>query len=98
VRTGRRSEGLLLSANGLVRKMVSGAGVFTATTILALSQFPDDAKRGQVPESVLTNLGLTYIPTIVGLQGVAILLLFAFNINRRKHEANLETLRSRGLN
>ena len=98
VRTGRRSEGLLLSANGLVRKMVSGAGVFTATTILAFSQFPDDAKRGQVPESVLTNLGLTYIPTVVALQGIAILLLFAFNINRRKHEANLETLRSRGLN
>jgi len=98
VRTGRRSEGLLLSANTLVRKMVSGAGVFTATTILAFSQFPDDAKRGQVPESVLTALGLAYIPTMIGLYAIALLLLFAFNIDRRKHEANLETLRSRGFN
>ena len=98
VRTGRRSEGLLLSANTLVRKMVSGAGVFTATTILAFSQFPDDAKRGQVPEAVLTKLGLAYIPTMVGLYSIAILFLLAYNIDRRKHDANLETLRSRGLN
>lgn len=98
VRTGRRSEGLLLSATALVRKMVSGAGVFTATTILAFSQFPDDAKRGQVAESVLTRLGLAYIPTMAGLYAIAILLLFAYNIDRRRHEANLEILRSRGLN
>jgi biopolymer transport protein ExbB/TolQ len=78
--------------------MVSGAGVFTATTILAFSQFPEDAKRGLVPEAVLTKLGLAYIPTMVGLYSIAILFLLAYNIDRRKHDANLETLRSRGLN
>jgi hypothetical protein len=35
---------------------------------------------------------------MVGLYSIAILFLLAYNIDRRKHDANLETLRSRGLN
>jgi hypothetical protein len=38
---------------------------------------------------------MAYIPLIVGLYGVAVALLFAYNIDRSKHDANLATLRDR---
>ena len=95
VKTGRRSEGLLMSANALFRKMISGTGVFVATAVLAFVSFPDDAKRGGVAPEVLTGLGMAYIPMIVGLYGIAIRLLFFYNIDRKRHEANLDLLRAR---
>lgn len=94
VKTGRRSEGLLMSANALFRKMISGAGVFVATGVLAFVHFPQDAKRGAIAPEVLTGLGMAYIPTIVGLYGIAIGLLCFYNIDRRRHEANLSHLRA----
>lgn len=93
VKTGRRSEGLLMSANALFRKMISGTGVFVATAVLAFVHFPDDAKRGGVAPEVLTGLGLAYIPMIVGLYGISIGLLFFYDIDRKRHEANLAHLK-----
>lgn len=97
VKTGRRSEGLLLSANGLFRKMISGAGVFIATSVLAFASFPREAERGQVSDEVLRSLGLAYIPTIVGLYGIAIACLCAYGINRARHEENLRTIAQRAV-
>ena len=84
-----------MSANALFRKMISGTGVFVATAVLAFVSFPDDAKRGGVAPEVLTGLGMAYIPMIVGLYGIAIGLLFFYNIDRKRHEANLDLLRAR---
>ncbi|WP_337187358.1 MFS transporter [Phenylobacterium sp.] len=95
VKTGRRSEGLLMSANALLRKAVSGGGILVATTVLAFVGFPEKAERGQVSAEALTNLGLAYIPMIVGFYAVAILAIVAYGIDRRKHDANLEALRAR---
>lgn len=95
VKTGRRSEGLLLSANNLFRKMISGMGVFIATTVLATVGFPDNAERGQIAPEVLRGLGLAYIPTIVVLYGIAICLLLTYGITRKRHEANLGILAAR---
>ncbi len=92
VKTGRRSEGLLLSADNLFKKIVSGVGVFISGTILAVINFPENAERGRVEPEVLTNLGLIYIPTVGALYGIAILCIFAFNIDRNRHEGNLRKL------
>jgi glycoside/pentoside/hexuronide:cation symporter, GPH family len=92
VKTGRRSEGLLLAATNLFRKAISGLGVFIATSVLAFVAFPVGAERGQVSEETLRNLGLAYIPTVLGLYGTAILCLTAFNITRKRHEENLRKL------
>ena len=43
----------------------------------------------------LRNLGLAYIPVILGFYGVAIALISAYTIDRAKHAANLEILRLR---
>lgn len=95
VKTGRRSEGLLMAANNLFRKMISGMGIFIATAVLATVGFPEKAERGQIAPEVLQGLGLAYIPMIVGLYGVAILLLLSYGITRQRHEANLAILSAR---
>jgi Na+/melibiose symporter-like transporter len=95
VKTGRRSEGLLFSANSLLRKAVSSGGILVATSVLAFVGFPEKAERGQVPQEVLTNLGLAYIPIIVGFYAVAIIAIMTYGISRSKHEANLDQLRLR---
>ncbi len=92
VKTGRRSEGLLLSSGNLFRKMISGVGVLIATSVLAFIEFPVGAKRDAVDPEVLRSLGLAYIPTVLVLYSVAIGWLFAFNITRSRHEENLRTL------
>lgn len=93
VKTGRRSEGLLLSADNLFKKIVSGVGVFVSGSILAFINFPENAKRGAVDPDVIHNLGLIYIPTVGVLYGLGIVCLFAFNIDKAKHEDNLRRLR-----
>ncbi len=95
VKTGRRSEGLLLSANNLLRKATSSGGILVATGVLAFVGFGEKARPGQVPEEVLRNLGLAYIPMIVGFYAVGIGLISAYTINRKKHLENLEVLKAR---
>lgn len=93
VKTGRRSEGLLLSAGNLFRKVVSGVGTFISTAILAFVAFPEAAERKEVPDEVLFNLGLAYIPTILAIYGSAIVTLMFFNITRQRHAENLRKIR-----
>lgn len=95
VKTGRRAEGLLLSADNLFKKMVSGVGVFIAGAILKFVEFPTEARRGAVDPEILHNLALTYLPMAAALYGTAILTIFAFNIDRAKHEENLRILAAR---
>ena len=97
VKTGLRSEGLLMSANNMLRKMVSSSGVLVATTVLAFISFPAKAERGQVDPEVLRNLGLAYIPVVIFLYGVTVALVSAYSINRVKHAENLEQLRMRAV-
>jgi glycoside/pentoside/hexuronide:cation symporter, GPH family len=95
VKTGRRSEGLLMSADNLFKKLVSGAGILISGLMLKLVAFPVGAKRGEVDPEIIQRLGVVYLPTAATLFGLSILCLFAFNIDRSKHEENLSILRDR---
>jgi len=95
VKTGRRSEGLLMSADNLFKKLVSGVGVFISGSVLALISFPENAKRGQVDPEIIHNMGLIYLPVIGVLFGLGILSLSFFNIDKAKHEDNLRQLAER---
>jgi len=95
VQTGRRSEGLLMSADNLFKKLVSGVGVFASGLVLAFAQFPQGAKRGEVPEDILHAMAWVYLPVILGFYSIAILGLFLFRIDRKTHEDNLAILRAR---
>lgn len=92
VKTGRRSEGLLFSADNLFKKIVSGVGVFTSGVLLAYVAFPQGAKPSDVDPQILHNLALFYLPTIGGFYAVAITCLFLYSIDQKVHEENLRKL------
>lgn len=92
VRTGRRSEGLLLSVNSLVRKATQGLGTLGAGVLLTLVHFPRGAERHQVAPVVLTHLILLYLAVTVALFIGTTLALLAYRHNRSEHEANLRKL------
>ena len=93
VKTGRRSEGLLFSADNLFKKIVSGMGIFVSGGLLAMVNFPANAKRGQVDPEILRDLAMIYLPIATALYTTAILCLFFFKIDRATHESNLVKLK-----
>lgn len=92
VKTGRRSEGLLMSADNLFKKAVSGVGILIAGAVLSLVAFPEGAQRSQVDPDILQNMGLVYLPIVTLLYGLGIVCLSLFNIDKAKHEENLRKL------
>jgi Na+/melibiose symporter-like transporter len=92
VKTGRRSEGLLLSAENMFWKMVSGVGVFVSGLMLAIIAFPAHAQRGQVAPQILRNMGLVYVPSMLTIYLLTIACMWFYNIDRSAHEANLTAL------
>jgi GPH family glycoside/pentoside/hexuronide:cation symporter len=97
VKTGRRSEGLLFSANNLVPKLSIAVGGFLATLMLSAIKFPVHAQQGSVDPAMMTHLATIYLPVSAGFGVISILILLAYGIDQKKHEANLVDLAERGL-
>lgn len=95
VKTGRRSEGLLLSADNLFRKMNSAIGIFVAGLVLSLIDFPDKAQRGMVDDAILHNMGLVYVPLLLAVLGPAFLLLTRYRLSEASHRENVRILAER---
>ncbi|MFP6664370.1 MAG: MFS transporter [Deltaproteobacteria bacterium] len=95
MRTGRRSEGTFFAARSFAQKAVSGIGVWVSTGILAFVAFPEDAVPGQVPEAVLRDLALTYLPIVAILYLIFLGFLASYRISRESHGENLRTLSDR---
>ncbi|MEW6018247.1 MAG: MFS transporter [Pseudomonadota bacterium] len=92
LRTGRRSEGLFFAAASFVNKSVSGVGIFVSSLILLLIAFPQGAQPGQVPEAVLRDLGLLYVPVLGGLYAASIAFVAFYAITREGHAESLRKL------
>jgi Na+/melibiose symporter-like transporter len=92
IKTGRRSEGLLMSADTLLQKVVGGIAAILPGVMLAVIGFPDHAKPGAVDPAVLRNLALLYLPATAALSVAAIGSLYLYRIDRDAHERNLETI------
>ena len=97
LKTGRRSEGLLFSANAFIAKATSGVGLFVSGALLVFVNFPAHAQPHHVPQAVLNRLALTYSISLLTLYSVAMLLLASYSITRASHTAALETLSQRRL-
>jgi GPH family glycoside/pentoside/hexuronide:cation symporter len=92
VKTGRRSEGLLNSADNLFKKIVSGVGVLISGAVLTFIAFPTGAERTEVPTEVLRNLGMIYVPVQGSFYAIAILCIFLYRIDEETHRQNLAKL------
>lgn len=95
LKTGRRSEGLLFSANAFIAKATSGVGLFVSGALLVFVNFPAHAQPHHVAQSVLNRLALTYSIGLLVLYSAAMLLLASYSITRASHAAALHTLAQR---
>jgi glycoside/pentoside/hexuronide:cation symporter, GPH family len=94
VTTGRRSEGLLCAANGLIAKCVTGVGTFLSGLVLVWVSFPQHATPGQVDPAILRNLGMVFVPIVTIFSALSIAVLMFYNIDRSTHLKNVERLAS----
>ncbi len=92
LKTGRRSEGLFFAGNSFMAKAVSGLGLLLSGLLLGAIGFPTDAVPGHVDPQIIRNMGLVYLPVVVGLYGLGILVISRFPIDRSHHEENLRKL------
>ena len=92
LKTGRRSEGIFFAANSFAQKAVNGFGVVVAGQILAIIQFPTQAKPGDVPSEVLFDLAFLYVPVLMVFYLAAVAVLSIYDINREGHLNNLRLL------
>jgi Na+/melibiose symporter-like transporter len=93
VKTGRRSEGVLYSADNIIRQALTGVGVSLAGLMLAWVAFPMDKLPGLVDQGLIDNLALLYLAAgiLLGAPGIGVLYLYSHD--RDQHEANLKILR-----
>jgi GPH family glycoside/pentoside/hexuronide:cation symporter len=95
-KTGRRAEGLLLSANTFVAKAVSGFGLLGAGVILSIVAFPKNAQPSDVDPATLANLGYIYVIGLLLMYTISVTCLFGYPLSRESHEARLQRLAARG--
>lgn len=95
VKTGRRSEGLLVSVDNVLKKTTAGAGVFFASLILTAAGLSQQVRPGEVSADALWTMGAIFVPTIIFIYGGAIAMLLIFRLDETAHSANLEALRAR---
>ena len=96
LRTGRRSEGLMMSSVTTLQKVLSGFATIIPGLILVAVGFPDKAVPGNVPQDVLNHLAFLYLPTIATMSVLAIVCVQFYRITQAGHEAVNAQLRARG--
>lgn len=92
--TGRRSEGLLLSADNVLQKLAGSVAGILPGFILLWVGMPEKAKPESLDSSVMTNLALLYLPTTTVFGVLAIFALMLYRLDRATHEANLAKLQA----
>lgn len=95
LKTGRRSEGLLVSVDNVLKKTTAGAGVFFASVVLTFAGLSDRIRPGEVAADSLWNLGAVFVPAICLIYGGAIAMLLIFKLDEAAHSANLAELEKR---
>ena len=93
LKTGRREEGVLFSARSFADKAVSGFGLTFAGIILSLISFPESSEireqlNGVVPDQVLADLAIWYVPICIVAFGSALSLVAGYSLTRDEHEDN----------
>ena len=92
LRTGRRSEGLLLAADTFLKKVSAGMAVAVPGLLLALVAFPPHADPATLNPEVMRRLAFFSLPLWVALGLAATSMLLFYRIDRQTHEANLVKL------
>jgi Na+/melibiose symporter-like transporter len=95
LRTGRRQEGLLFSANTLIAKTSTGFGSLVAGALVFVVGFPDRATPDNVDPGVVTRLGAFAALVNLSLGIVGVLLIRRYVLSRQRHTEILSQLEQR---
>jgi Na+/melibiose symporter-like transporter len=95
VETGRREEGVIAAVQSFAMKASLALGAVVAGLALDFIAFPVQTAVGEVPEDVITSIGLLYGPILGILYLASISMLYFYRIDRHTHRANLEELERR---
>jgi len=90
--TGARSEGLLFSAESLVRKVTTSFAALIPGLLLAMVHFHRHEVPGKVPVEKLQVLAIIYLVVYTSLTLCSTGALFFYRIDRGQHEDNIERL------
>jgi Na+/melibiose symporter-like transporter len=90
--TGRRQEGMFVSAIAFTAKATSGVGGFVAGIALDVIAFPKMADPGTVPPDKLFKLGLVVGPGLMLLFLLNLIFLARYRITRQDHQEILAEL------
>jgi GPH family glycoside/pentoside/hexuronide:cation symporter len=96
LRTGRRSEGLLIAADTFLQKVSAGMAILVPGVLLALVAFPQNAAPATLDPHVMRTLAFISLPLWFVLGTLSTVVLSFYRIDRRTHEANLAELDARG--
>ena len=88
-KTGQRSEGLIFSADTMLKQIVTGVGSMGTGVILDFISFPDKAVPGQVPADVLQRMAVIYMPITTVTSLLAVAAIAFYSISRADHERNI---------
>lgn len=84
--TGRRQEGIFYSARTFFGKLTSGLGHLIAGVAMDIIAFPTGVKPGEVPQSIVTELGIIDGP-LASLPALLAILFYArYRIDRARHD------------
>jgi GPH family glycoside/pentoside/hexuronide:cation symporter len=92
MRTGRRSEGVFFAGAFFIQKCTSGVGIFLASIILTVANFPAKAVPGTVPLPTIDRLTIVFCLTYIVLGVTGAWLYSRFPFGRNEHEARLEQM------
>ena len=91
VKTGVRSEGLLMASNSFIVKVTNGFAALLPGVMLAAVHFPVRATSAVSPAAVRSLMWI-YLPATAALSVVSILIWMLYRIDQQTHERNLATV------
>jgi GPH family glycoside/pentoside/hexuronide:cation symporter len=95
LQTGRRSEGIFFAGISFIRKLSQGAGVITASMVLAVAGLSQGGGVAAATEDSIRSLGLGYALSLITAWTLMLICVSFYRISRDSHTANLEALRVR---
>ena len=93
--TGRRAEGLIISADTLPQKLLASVSVAVPGVLLTFVGFPTGAQPGQVDPEILRTLAWWYMPINIGFAVASALSWSLFRIDEKSHAGNLAKIAAR---
>ncbi len=95
LQTGRRSEGIFFAGISFIRKLSQGAGVITASMVLAVSGLSRGGGAAAATEESVRTLGWGYGLSLITAWTLMLICISFYRISRESHADNLVQLRAR---